>query len=151
MGNKKDPREMHTGHLIVTISRLLASRADRSMEQVGLFRGQAILLMILSDEDGLTHTEIAEKLQISPAAATKVIKRVEELNFLQRMPDPADERISRVFLSDEGWAVIQQIRRIFAENEQALLGGLTDEEKQALTGLLLRVHANLQAQPVEAA
>jgi hypothetical protein len=30
------------------------------MERIGLYRGQAILLMILSRHDGITHSEIAE-------------------------------------------------------------------------------------------
>lgn len=144
MGKLKiEPREMHVGHLIVTISRMLSSRADRTMERVGLYRGQAILLMILSEQDGLTHSEMAEKLEISPAAATKVIKRLEELNYLQRQADPADERVSRLSLREEGWAVIHHIKSTFAENEQVLLGDFSAEEQEMLKTLLLKLYANL--------
>lgn len=148
--NCEPKEEVQVGHLIVTISRMLASRADRLMERIGLFRGQAKLLMILSDQDGLTHSEMAEKLEISPAAATKVIKRLEALNYLQRQADPSDERISRLYLKDEGWAVIHQIKGFFAENERVLLNGLSGDEKEILIGLLLKVYDNLQAQPVDA-
>ena len=75
----KNQDEIKIGPLMANIGRLHATRADRFMDRIGLFRGQAFLLMILSEQDGLTHSEIADKLEISPAAATKVIKRMEAL------------------------------------------------------------------------
>lgn len=137
------PTERQIVHLILNTCRLLGSRADRAMEEFGLFRGQAILLLILSDHDGMTHSEIAAKLEISPAAATKVIKRVEAMDYLQRTTDPADERVSRVFLKEEGWAVARHIKEAFRKNDLALVRGLSEEEKSSLISLLLRMHANL--------
>ena len=131
------------GKLMGDVSRLLGSRLDRKLEKLGLFRGQAILLLILSEREGLTHSEIAGRLKISPAAATKVIKRLEELNYLQRQPDPADERISRVFLKDEGRAVINQIRSIFRQNDRELLSIFSLEEQDRLVEQLQRMHAYL--------
>jgi DNA-binding MarR family transcriptional regulator len=142
--NKDVSEEIKIGYLIVSISRMLTSRADRSMEQIGLFRGQAILLMILSDNDGLTHSEIAQKLEISPAAATKVIKRMEVLNYLQRHADPADDRISRVYLKEDAWAVIQRIKDVFKQSDEIIQAGLSSNELATLTDLLQRVRANLQ-------
>jgi len=140
-------KEMKVGKLIAGIGRLQAIRADRTLEGIGLYRGQSFLLMTLSEEEGLTHSEIAEKLNISPAAATKVIKRLEELHFLQRRPDPADERISRVFLEEEGWAVIHQIKGVFQQMEQILCTDFSPEEKQTLLKLLARVYTNLLNYP----
>lgn len=140
------PDEKKIGKLIAKIGRLHALRVDRFMDRFGLYRGQAILLLILSEKDGLTHSEIAEKLEISPAAATKVIKRLEELNYLQRRSDPSDERISRVFLQEEGWAVIQQIKNTFRQIDRDLLSNFSPEEQNALFKLLLKVHDSLLSQ-----
>lgn len=120
-----------------------ASRADRFMERIGLYRGQAILLIHLSREDGQTHSALAERLEITPAAVTKVIKRLEKLNYLERRADPADDRISRVFLKEEGRAVIHRIHEAFAQIDACVLGGFTPEEEATLTQLLRRVSANL--------
>ena len=145
----KPMEDVKIGLLLVNIGRQHAIRADQSMERIGLFRGQAILLITLSKQDGLTHSEIAEKLEISPAAATKVIKRMEALNYLQRRSDPTDERISRVFLQEEGWAVIQQIRRAFEQIDQVLLSNLSKEEQDTLIKLLKQVYENLLNQPID--
>jgi DNA-binding MarR family transcriptional regulator len=136
--------EQNIGHLVMNIARLLASRTDRAMDKFGLYRGQGYLLKILSEQDGLTHSEIARTLEISPAAATKVIKRLEELQFLERRPDPADERISRVFLRDEGRAVIRSIRDVFHRNNMDICDSLSAEEKASLAALLIKIRENLQ-------
>ena len=140
---KKNPEEVKLGMLLASIGRLHAKQADRFMERFGLYRGQAILLKILSEKDGLTHSEIAEKLEISPAAATKVIKRMEALNYVRRHPDPTDERISRVSLQEEGAAVVHQIENSFEQIDQILIRHLDPEEQRTLIQLLWKVYASL--------
>jgi len=142
MQNSNNPS---IGRLLVINNRLQVTRLDQLMDQIGLFRGQAILLVVLAEGDGLTHSEIARALQISPAAATKVIKRLEELHYLQRCPDPSDERISRVFLLEDGRAILAQIHEAFRKINQAILDGFSGEEEQALRAFLQRIHINLQA------
>jgi DNA-binding MarR family transcriptional regulator len=144
-----DTNDLPLGRLLANIARLQATRADKIMGQICLYRGQAILLLTLSDQDGLTHSEIAEKLHFSPAAATKVIKRLEKLNYLQRQPDPSDERVSRVFLQEEGRAVTQQIHNAFRQVNQIMMTGISAEEQAVLRGLLTRLYTNLQNIPVE--
>ena len=135
--------EIKIGMLLGKIGHMHAIRADQFTSHIGLYRGQAILLKILSEQDGLTHTEIAEKLGISPAAATKVIKRMEVLHYLQRRTDPTDERVSRVFLEEGGRAVDWQIRNAFAQIDQILLNNLSPEEQNTLIDLLLKVYDSL--------
>jgi DNA-binding MarR family transcriptional regulator len=137
-----DP-DLPIGRLLANLCRLQATRVDQVMDQIGLYRGQGILLVILAEQDGLTHSAIAAKLRISPSAATKVIKRLEKLSFLRRQPDPADERLSRVFLQDEGRAVIDQIHAAFGMINRVMMEGVTPEEQGQLRDLLGRVQANL--------
>lgn len=147
----KDSGEMKIGQLMMNIGRLHSTLADRFMEGTALFRGQAFLLMMLSHHDGMTHSELAEKLEISPAAVTKVIKRLEERRYLQRRSDPTDERVSRVFLEEEGWALTQQIKNNFWQIDKALIRNLSAEEQEILTRLLKRVYTNLLEETAEPA
>lgn len=133
------------GPLLANIGRLHSRRADHFMEHLGLYRGQAFLLMILSHHDGLAHNEIAEKLEISPAAATKVIKRMEALQYVQRVPDPSDERVSRVYIQDAGRDRIRQVRQAFEEINAVLVDGLSADEQKTLISLLQKVYASLLA------
>jgi len=136
------------GHLLVNVCRLHATRCDQLiMERIGLYRGQGFLLMFLSNQDGATHTTIAKKLRISPAAATKVIKRLEENGYLKRQPDPADERVSRVYLQEKGRALSDEIRRSFHELDESMLAGLSEEDLTRLREFLQKMQENLKNKP----
>lgn len=135
--------EKTLGQLIHMIGRMQTVRADQRMEYIGLRRGQARLLLMLSNHDGVTHTEIADKLDVSPAAATKAIKRMEALGYLQRRPDPGDERVSRVYLLEGGQALIHQIQKIFREVDQLLLRDLSAEDQTMLSQPLEKMYHNL--------
>ncbi len=139
-------KDIRFGMLLGKIARMHATRADQLAERVGLYRGQAIMLLILSHHEGITHSELAEKLGISPAAATKVIKRLETLNYIRRASDEADERISRLFLQEEGRAVIRQIQHAFDQMDQETLDNFSEEERMQLIQLLVKVYENLAGQ-----
>ena len=132
------------GRLLVSVCRLHHTRADQSMDKIGLYRGQAFLLMVLSEQDGMTHSEIAEKLEISAAAATKVIKRMEQAHYVQRRADPADERVSRVYLQAQGHALIAEIHSTFGKLDRMMLDGLPEPDLERLRDLLTQMQANLQ-------
>ena len=131
------------GRLLVSVCRLHHTRADQSMDKIGLYRGQARLLMTLSEQDGLSHSEIAEKLEISAPAATKVIQRMEEAHYVQRQADPADERVSRVYLQAQGHALIAEIRRTFGQLDRTMFNGLTELDLERFRDLLTQMQANL--------
>jgi len=109
-----------------------------------LYRGQGMLLKFIARHDGLTHSEVAEKLRISPAAVTKVIKRLEELQYLRRQPDPKDERISRIFIQPEGLKKFEEINHCFHQLEKSLFQGFSESELEELQKFLDRIHGNLQ-------
>ncbi len=131
------------GMLMVSVTRLHRTRADQLMEQIGLHRGQARLLLTLSQHDGMTHSEIAERLEISPPAATKVIKRMEQEGYLQRRADPADERVSRVYLLHGGHALIAEIHRAFARLDGMMFDGVPEPALIQFRELLTQLQANL--------
>jgi MarR family transcriptional regulator, organic hydroperoxide resistance regulator len=145
MRDIKDLNNTPLGRLMGEIFRMQSIRSDQLMEDWGLYQGQARILMILSNHEYLTHSEIAENLHISPAATSKVIKRLEQKNLLKRKPDPADERISRVYLQEEGLAMIAKIRNVFKQIEQTMFAGFSDGEKEALRAMLIRIYMNLKS------
>ncbi len=132
------------GRLLGDTCRLQAIRIDQLMDELGVFRSQAIVLIILSEHDGLTHSEIAEKLRVSPAAATKVIKRLEQLHYLQRRPDPSDERLSRVYMLEDGRAILQQIKAVFHRVHCLMFADISAEEQADLRRILSHMYTNLR-------
>lgn len=128
----------------MNVCRQRGKTADQFMEQSSLYRGQGLMLLFIADHDGQTHSEIAERLNISPAAATKVIKRLEKEGYLQRQSDDNDERISRVFLRKEGRAIIEEIYTSFKRLDKKTFEGFSDEDLDKFHEYLTRILNNLQ-------
>ncbi|MBN2146294.1 MAG: MarR family transcriptional regulator [Anaerolineales bacterium] len=129
--------------LLAQVSRLHHYRARELLEGFGLHRGQPPVLFTLWEQEGLTHSELASRLQITPATITRMIQRMEKAGFVQRKPDPDDQRISRVYLTDAGRAIRSQVQAVWERMEVENFGGFSDEERVILRHFLLQIRANL--------
>jgi DNA-binding MarR family transcriptional regulator len=138
-----DLTDYSIGRLLFHVCRLRGTHAAQLMEQFGLFRGQARVLLILSHDNGIMHSHIAEKLAISPAATTKVIKRLETLEYLERRPDPDDERVSRVYLLPKGRELIDKIHQAFTQLDEVSFRGIPSEDLETFGRCLFQIQSNL--------
>jgi DNA-binding MarR family transcriptional regulator len=137
------PESEPLDHLLAQVCRLHHARARTVFQAIGLYRGQPPVLQALHEQEGLTHSALAERLQVTPATITKMIQRMERAGFVTRRSDPEDQRVSRVYLTDAGRAIQSKVRRALRELEAEVFAGFTPEE-QALAGrLLLRIRENL--------
>lgn len=130
--------------LLAQVCRLHYARAHVLLEEIGLYRGQPPLLHKLREEEGLTHTELATLLRVTPATLTKMIKRMEKAGFVQRRPDASDQRVSRVYLTEAGRAIQAEMRAVLQRLAEETFAGFTLEERVLMRRLLLQVRENLQ-------
>lgn len=131
------------GHLLAHTCRLHYARVHERLEKIGLYRGQPPMLHALWEQEGLTHTELAAHLQISPATTTKMIQRLERAGFIQRRSDPQDQRLSRVYLTEAGRVIRSQVEAIWSDIEAETFAGFSSEEKETLSDFYLRIQKNL--------
>ncbi len=129
--------------LLGQVSRLHFTRAHTLLETLGLYRGQPPVLRALCEQEGLTHTELAERLHVTPATMTKMLQRMEKAGFLVRRPDPEDQRVSRVYLTQSGHAIHDKLQPIWRTMETETFAGFTREERDVIRGFLLRMRENL--------
>ena len=129
--------------LLMQICRLNRRRMHALLDEIGLYRGQPHVLSALWDQEGLTHSELAHRLHRSAATMTNMIKRMEKAGFVARRPDPADERVSRVYLTDAGRAIQDRVQRVWREIEEQSFAGFEDQERDLLQGYLGRIRDNL--------
>jgi DNA-binding MarR family transcriptional regulator len=113
------------------------------LDELGLYRGQPSMLRALWAGDGITHSALAGQLNKSPATITKTVKRMEKAGFVERKPDPKDERLSRVYLTAAGRDVQAAVEQVWQEFEMQAFAGFTQEEMATLRGLLQRVCQNI--------
>lgn len=130
-------------HLLVQVCRLHHFRTRVLLGKIGLYRGQPPALRALWEKEGLTHSELAERLHVRPATITKMIQRMERAGFVERRQDPEDQRISRVYLTQVGRAIREDVQKAWHETEEETFGGFTLEERVLLRRFFLQIRDNL--------
>ena len=137
------PTPERLGHLLNKVCGLRHRRMHELLDELGLYRGQPSMLRALWAGDGVTHSSLAGQLGKSPATITKTVKRMEKAGFVERKPDPRDERLSRVYLTAAGRNVQSAVEQVWQDFEQQAFAGFSSEEMASLRGMLQRVCHNI--------
>ena len=131
------------GHLIGQVCRLHHVRAHTLLEKIEIHRGQPPLLYVLWEEDGRTHSEIAALLHVQPATITRMVQRMERAGFVERRDDSHDQRVSRVYLTDQGREIQSEVEAVWELLDRETFAGFTDEDRRTAESVFLRVRENL--------
>jgi DNA-binding MarR family transcriptional regulator len=139
----QQPKSESMDFLLVQVCRLHHARAHTLLEEFGLYRGQPPMLFALWEQEGLTHSELAARLHVRPSTITKMINRMEKAGFVRRRSDPEDQRVSRVYLTDAGRSIQNEVERVWHTLEDETFVGFSLEERVLLRRFLLQMRDNL--------
>ena len=94
--------------LMMEISRMYMEKCFMKLKKLGIHPRQIPILAVLYKEDGCSQKELAAKLGVKPPTVTVSIQRLEKSGLLIRKQDEKDQRVSRIFLSEEGKKIIKE-------------------------------------------
>lgn len=109
------------------------------LEELGVTYTQWIIIVALWEQDNQTVGGLGEKLFLESNTLTPILKKLEELGFLSRRRDPADERQVLVSLTETGRA----LRNRGVQKNLVAASGLTPEEFQTVQKMVARLRDNL--------
>ena len=94
--------------LMLSATKLMGAYGAESVRAAGLKLSLAGLgvLRILMSEDGLKASEVADRAWSSPGTLTSVVNTLVRDGFVERRADEADRRIVRLYITEQGSAVI---------------------------------------------
>lgn len=98
-------------------------RASRSLirayapllSPLGLTYPQYLVMLVLWEEKVASVKELGERLALDSGTLTPLLKRLEQGGFVSRRRDPADERVVRIELTEEGRKLRSRARNIPAD------------------------------------
>ena len=131
------------GFELVQLCRAHRNRAEELLNVYGLHTGQEMTLFHLWEEEGQTHSELAERMCVEPPTASKMLQRMETAGFLVRKPDPDDARVSRVYLTEYGRSLEKPVLAAWKRLEEQTLNGMTEAEQALLRRLIIQMRTNL--------
>ena len=75
------------------------------LDRIGLTYPQYLVMLVLWERDGLTVSELGERLFLDSGTLTPLLKRLEAAGLLVRLRDVQDERRVRITLTGQGRAL----------------------------------------------
>lgn len=90
------------------------------LEQLDMTYPQYLVMMVLWENDGLTVSEVGEKLLLDSGTLTPLLKRLESKSYINRKRKKEDERVVELFLTKEGRNLQQKACNIPSEMLQKI-------------------------------
>ena len=72
------------------------------LKPLGLTYTQYIVFLVLWEKDGVTVSEIGEKLMLDNGTLSPLLKRMEQAGYVERRRCRADDRVVEITLTDKG-------------------------------------------------
>lgn len=132
------------GHrLVVTavhVSACLSKAADRYLRKWRLTLAQFnILVVLLQQRHGLPQAHLGERLVVSRANVTGLVRRMKALGLVRIVGEEGDARIKRVQITPAGTRLMRRIERPWFREIDRLTGSLNARELDPAADLLDRL------------
>jgi DNA-binding MarR family transcriptional regulator len=102
------------------------------------------LLKLVDKEEGLSQKEIATQLNIQPPTVAVSIRRLEKSGWITRETDSKDKRISRVFITEAGRKIVNEVNYTINEMDKVVISGISEAELCLLRRILIQLIQNLR-------
>ena len=104
------------------------------LKPLGLTYTQYIVLLVLWEKDGISVTEIGERLMLDNGTLSPLLKKLEQAGYVSRQRSREDERIVVITLTDAGKALQEKAKDVPRQVGACI--DLPPEKAQALYALL---------------
>ena len=136
--------------LFMEVNRHYAVRCVQMIAAEGIHPGQIPFLMILHNHDGCSQKEMAQRLEIKPPTVNVSIQRLEKNGIVYRKKDENDQRIMRVYLTEEGKKSVEGILREVKRVEKVMFGNFSEAELCLLRRFFRQILENIDTLPAAA-
>ena len=127
-------------YIILEMQRCFVLRLSKELAPGNVSFPQFFLLAALDQKEVLTMSEIAQKMGHTTAAASGLVARLENLNYLVRASAREDRRKVLVCITDKGSTLVRRIREEMVGNLMKLMSHLTPDEQKAWLQIYTKIY-----------
>lgn len=103
------------------------------------------VLVLLSECNGLSQTELADKLAKDKAVITRVLTKLNDKGLVSRRTDRKDRRIVRAYLSDAGRRAYDRLLPLLQDFLRGALHGISQRDFDTTRRVLRGIIDNLRS------
>src|ERR687885_1510584 len=104
--------------------------------ETGVSAGTWFSLTLLARKDGISQGELSQRFEVDPSRVTRLAKKLEREGLLRRERDPEDHRVVRMYLTEKGRVLVEDLYERHARFERRIHGMLSLEEREELRRVL---------------
>ena len=130
--------------LLTKLSITYRDVTEKKLKAIGIHSGQAQVLSILWQTDGITQADLCRKLNVSSPTVNLLVNKIKNKKFVKCQKCPTDKRIQRIYLTDKGRKIRPKIEAQWLEIEEILLLDFSDTEKLLVMMLLEKMTKNIK-------
>jgi DNA-binding MarR family transcriptional regulator len=131
------PDPLRVWFRFVRLHRRVSAAVAAEMKGLGLSIPQFDLLSTLTEQEGLTQQELAERLYVTKGNVSGLVDRLVEAGLVERRASPGDRRSHALHLTKQGRALAGRAMAAQAEYVRETLGRLPASDLMALERLVL--------------
>src|SRR5215218_1005068 len=94
------------------------------------------VLVVLSKRDGASQGEVSQLFEVDPSRLTRIGQALESDGLVRRERDPDDNRVVRMYLTDEGRRRLRRLPALNRRMEERIQGVFSEEEQEELERML---------------
>jgi DNA-binding MarR family transcriptional regulator len=109
------------GFLLARTARSMKRVLEARLSRYNITASQYVVVAQLNDEDGISLSQLGERLHFDNPTITGVVDRMEREGLVERRRDADDRRVINVFLTQKGRKLLSVIDGIAVDiNEKAM-------------------------------
>jgi len=128
--------ELHLGYWLRRVSNHVSGAFARALQRRRTSVAEWVMLCHVQERPGITPGGLAEALDLTRGAVSKVIDKLEAKNWIARSTKPGDNRVQLLSLTRWGNRILPQLADIADQNDREFLDGLEADERANLRRLL---------------
>ena len=138
---------VRTGFLVHDVSRMRRTLFDQAVKDLGITRAQWWALANLSREgEGITQSQLAQALDVGKVTIGGLLDRLEAARYIVRKSDRTDRRLKRVFITERGYGIMDQMAAIGRQLNSVVMKGISIDQVHLAEEVLHQMRQNLRAE-----
>jgi DNA-binding MarR family transcriptional regulator len=129
-----------TSHLLVHCR----EKEIRFAEKNGLTQAEFRCLRYFSTNECMNNKQISAKMKLTPGRLTRIIDSLIFKKYMTRKIDKSDRRFMRVYLSQKGISIVQQLNNDYVDVHQDILSGIDLHQQKPMIIAMSRLVAAMK-------
>jgi len=121
---------------LVPVGRTFRSMLRAFERDTGVGAPRWFVLSMVAEQDGLSQGEVCRRLEQDPSRVTRLAQGLENDGLIRRERDREDNRVVRMYLTEEGRALVREFPERIVGFERRVSRAISDEELRELRRLL---------------